>query len=111
MNGNEVYKFAVKVMGETTQNALNKANLTASDIDWLVPHQANMRIIQSAAKRLALPMNKVVVNVDKYGNTSAASVPIALDEAVKSGKVKSGDIVALTGFGAGLSWASCILKW
>lgn len=111
MNGNEVYKFAVKVMGETTQNALNKANLTASDIDWLVPHQANMRIIQSAAKRLALPMNKVVVNVDKYGNTSAASVPIALDEAVKSGKVKSGDIVALTGFGAGLAWASCILKW
>jgi 3-oxoacyl-[acyl-carrier-protein] synthase-3 len=111
MNGNEVFKFAVKIMGETTLKALRNANLTANDITYLVPHQANIRIIRSAAKRLGLPMEKVVVNVDKYGNTSAASVPIALDEAVKSGKIQSGDIIALVGFGAGLTWASSIIKW
>lgn len=111
MNGNEVFKFAVKVMGETTLKALKDANLTASDITYLVPHQANIRIIQSAAKRLGMPMEKVVVNINKYGNTSAASIPIALDEAVKSGTIKSGDIVALAGFGGGLTWASSIIKW
>jgi 3-oxoacyl-[acyl-carrier-protein] synthase-3 len=111
MNGNEVFKFAVKIMGETTLKALKNANLTANDITYLVPHQANIRIIRSAAKRLCLSMEKVVVNVDKYGNTSAASVPIALDEAVKSGKIQSGDIIALVGFGAGLTWASSIIKW
>lgn len=111
MNGNEVFKFAVKVMGETTLKALKNANLTASDITYLVPHQANIRIIQSAAKRLGMPMEKVVVNINKYGNTSAASIPIALDEAVKSGTIKSGDIVALAGFGGGLTWASSIIKW
>ncbi|EIW20606.1 MULTISPECIES: beta-ketoacyl-ACP synthase III [Pelosinus] len=111
MNGNEVFKFAVKVMGETTLKALKNANLTASDITYLVPHQANIRIIQSAAKRLGIPMEKVVVNINKYGNTSAASIPIALDEAVKSGAIKSGDIVALAGFGGGLTWASSIMKW
>lgn len=111
MNGNEVFKFAVKVMGETTLKALKNANLTASDITYLVPHQANIRIIQSAAKRLGMPMEKVVVNINKYGNTSAASIPIALDEAVKSGTIKSGDIVALAGFGGGLTWASSVMKW
>ena len=111
MSGNEVFKFAVKVMGETTLKALKNANLTASDITYLVPHQANIRIIQSAAKRLGMPMEKVVVNINKYGNTSAASIPIALDEAVKSGTIKSGDIVALAGFGGGLTWASSIMKW
>lgn len=111
MNGNEVFKFAVKIMGETTLKALRNANLTANDITYLVPHQANIRIIRSAAKRLGLPMEKVVVNVDKYGNTSAASVPIALDEAVKSGKIQPGDIIALVGFGAGLTWASSVIKW
>lgn len=111
MNGNEVFKFAVKIMGETTRRALENANLTSNDITYLVPHQANIRIIRSAAKRLGLPMDKVVVNVEKYGNTSAASVPIALDEAVKSGTIKSGDIVALVGFGGGLTWASSIIKW
>lgn len=111
MNGNEVFKFAVKIMGETTLKALANANLRAEDITYLVPHQANIRIIKSAAKRLGLPMEKVVVNVDKYGNTSAASIPIALDEAVKSGKIKSGDIIGLVGFGGGLTWASSIIKW
>jgi 3-oxoacyl-[acyl-carrier-protein] synthase-3 len=111
MNGNEVFKFAVKVMGETTIKALNNANLSPSDLDYIVPHQANIRIIQSAAKRLGLEMKKVIVNVDKYGNTSSASVPLALDEAVKSGGIKTGDIVALVGFGGGLTWASSIIKW
>jgi 3-oxoacyl-[acyl-carrier-protein] synthase-3 len=111
MDGNEVFKFAVKIMGETTSKALQNANLTPVDVTYLVPHQANIRIIKSAAKRLGLPMEKVVVNVDKYGNTSAASVPIALDEAVKSGVIKPGDIIALVGFGGGLTWASSIMKW
>lgn len=111
MNGNEVFKFAVKVMGETTIKALNNANLSPSDLDYIVPHQANIRIIQSAAKRLGLEMKKVIVNVDKYGNTSSASVPLALDEAVKSGGINTGDIVALVGFGGGLTWASSIIKW
>ena len=111
MDGNEVFKFAVKIMGETTSKALQSANLTHGDLTYLVPHQANIRIIKSAAKRLGLPMDQVVVNVDKYGNTSAASVPIALDEAVKSGVIKPGDIIALVGFGGGLTWASSIIKW
>ncbi|VBB05661.1 3-oxoacyl-[acyl-carrier-protein (acp)] synthase iii [Lucifera butyrica] len=111
MNGNEVFKFAVKVMGEAAVKALESAGLSSKDVDYLVPHQANIRIIQSAAKRLKLPIEKVIINVDKYGNTSAASIPIALDEAVKSGKIKNGDVAVLVGFGAGLTWASCVLKW
>jgi 3-oxoacyl-[acyl-carrier-protein] synthase-3 len=111
MNGNEVFKFAVKVMGESASKALQNAGLETSAIDLLIPHQANIRIIQSAAKRLKQPMDKVMVNVDKYGNTSAASIPIALKEAVDSGRVKDGDTIVLVGFGAGLTWASCVLKW
>jgi 3-oxoacyl-[acyl-carrier-protein] synthase-3 len=111
MNGNEVFKFAVKVMGESAIHALDQAGIEASDVDLLIPHQANMRIIQSAAKRLKLPIDKVVVNVDKYGNTSAASIPIALYEALQAGRIKDGDILVLVGFGAGLTWASCVIKW
>lgn len=111
MNGNEVFKFAVKVMGEAAVKALEDAGLNSGDVDCLIPHQANIRIIQSAAKRLKLPLDKVMVNVDKYGNTSAASIPIALDEAVHSGKIKQGDTVVLVGFGAGLTWASAVIKW
>lgn len=111
MSGNEVFKFAVKVMGEAAVKALDDAGLSAVDVDCLIPHQANIRIIQSAAKRLKLPMDKVMVNVNKYGNTSAASIPIALEEAVHSGKIKQGDIVVLVGFGAGLTWASAVIKW
>ena len=111
MDGNEVFKFAIKVMGETVNKALENARLTAKDVTCLVPHQANMRIIQSAAKRLGLPMDKVIVNVDKYGNTSAASIPIALDEGVKSGRIKNGDVIALVGFGGGLTWGATIIKW
>ncbi|CQR71411.1 3-oxoacyl-[acyl-carrier-protein] synthase 3 protein 1 [Sporomusa ovata DSM 2662] len=111
MSGNEVFKFAVKIMGEAANKTLEAAGLSAADVDCLIPHQANIRIIQSAAKRLKLPMDKVIVNVDKYGNTSAASIPIALEEAVHSGKIKQGDHVVLVGFGAGLTWASAVMKW
>lgn len=111
MNGNEVFKFAVKVMGESALKALAQAEITPEQVDLLIPHQANIRIIQSAAKRLKLPMEKVFVNIHNYANTSAASIPIALTEAVESGRIKKGDNVVLVGFGAGLTWASCVLKW
>jgi 3-oxoacyl-[acyl-carrier-protein] synthase-3 len=111
MDGNEVFKFAIKVMGETVNKALADAKLTAADITCLVPHQANLRIIQSAAKRLGLPMEKVIVNVDKYGNTSAASIPIALDEGIKSGRIRNDDVIALVGFGGGLTWGASIIRW
>ncbi len=111
MNGNEVFKFAIKVMGEAAVKALEGSGLTADDIDLLIPHQANIRIIQSAAKRLKLPMNRVFVNVDKYGNTSAASIPIALCEAKDAGLLKEGHIIALVGFGAGLTWAASVIRW
>lgn len=111
MNGQEVFKFAVKVMGEAAQKAIDDAGVSQEEIDWLIPHQANIRIIQSAAKRLKLSMDKVIVNVDRYGNTSAASIPLALDEAYRAGKLKEGDLIVLVGFGAGLTWASSVIKW
>lgn len=111
MNGSEVFKFAIKIMSKAATKSLKKAGLDYRAIDCLIPHQANMRIIQSAAKRLKVPMEKVVVSVDKYGNTSAASIPIALTEAIQAGKINKGDIVVLVGFGAGLTWASCVIKW
>lgn len=111
MEGNEVFKFAIKIMGDAANKALEDANITPAEVDFLVPHQANMRIITSAAKRLGLPMDKVIVNVDKYGNTSAASIPLALDEAVKSGRIKNGDVLVLVGFGGGLTWGASVIKW
>ena len=111
MNGNEVFKFAIQIMGKTAKKALDNAGLTPSDVDLLVPHQANIRIILSAAKRLKMPMEKVLVNVNKYGNTSAASIPIASCEAEKENRLKKGDTVLLVGFGAGLTWSSIALKW
>lgn len=111
MNGKETFRFAVKAMGSTVVKSLERAGLTKEDIDYLIPHQANIRIIQSAAKRLHLPMEKVFVNIEKYGNASAASIPIAMAEAEQQGKLKKGEIIALSGFGAGLTWASCIMKW
>lgn len=111
MNGKDTFKFAVKAMGNTVMNSLERAGLTKEDIDYLIPHQANIRIIQSAAKRLNMSMDKVFVNIQKYGNASAASIPIAMTEAMQSGKLKKGDIVALSGFGAGLTWASCVMRW
>lgn len=111
MAGNEVFKFAVKVMGEAALNALEHAQIDTSEVDWLIPHQANIRIIQSAAKRLKMPMEKVIVNVDKYGNTSSASIPIALEEAIHDGRIKSGQVITMVGFGAGLTWASAVMRW
>jgi 3-oxoacyl-[acyl-carrier-protein] synthase-3 len=111
MEGREVFKFAVTKMIESTDIALRKANLTKSDVDWLIPHQANKRIIDSAAKYLEMPAEKVVVNIHEYGNTSAASIPIALSEAVEAGKIKDGDIIVFVGFGGGLSWGAVAWRW
>ena len=111
MEGSDVFKFAVRIMGKASLNAVEKSNLTVDDIDFLVPHQANIRIINSAAKKLKLPMEKVYVNLEKYGNMSAASIPVALDEANRDGKIKIGDNVVLVGFGAGLTWGACVIKW
>jgi 3-oxoacyl-[acyl-carrier-protein] synthase-3 len=111
MSGAEVFKFAVRVIEESTRRALAKANLGVEDIDCFVAHQANARIFDAAAKRLGLRADRVYNNVHRYGNTSAASIPLALDEARGDGRIRRGDIVALVGFGAGLSWASTIVRW
>ena len=111
MEGREVFKFAVTKMIEATDAALKKAKLKKKDLDWLIPHQANKRIIDSAAKYLKMPEDKVVINIQEYGNTSAASIPIALSEAVESGKIKDGDIIVFVGFGGGLSWGAVTWKW
>jgi 3-oxoacyl-[acyl-carrier-protein] synthase-3 len=111
MEGREVFKFAVTKMIEATDTALQKANLRKSDLDWLIPHQANKRIIDSAAKYLEMPEDKVIVNIHEYGNTSAASIPIALSEAVQAGKIKDGDVIVFVGFGGGLSWGAVTWRW
>ena len=111
MNGQEVFKFAVRAVPAVIEGALKDAGLEKDTIDWLVLHQANMRIINSAAERLGLPPDRVVANLPEYGNTSAASIPLALDEAVRRGDVKKGQTVAMAGFGAGLSWAGAIVRW
>lgn len=111
MAGSEVFKFAVRIMGSAAEEALRKAGLEKSDIDLLVPHQANIRIIQSALNRLNLNEDKAMINLDKYGNMSAASIPVALAEAVESGRVKEGDCLVLVGFGGGLTWGASVLVW
>ncbi|RCX21360.1 3-oxoacyl-[acyl-carrier-protein] synthase-3 [Fontibacillus phaseoli] len=111
MNGREVFKFAVRVMGTATEEVLRKAGKSKEDIDLFVPHQANIRIIQSAMQRLDLPEEKCVINVDKYANTSAASIPLALVEAAEEGRMKEGDTILLVGFGGGLTWGASVLVW
>ncbi|GGH16800.1 beta-ketoacyl-ACP synthase III [Paenibacillus segetis] len=111
MNGREVFKFAVRVMGSATEEVLRKAGKGKEDIDLFVPHQANIRIIQSAMQRLDLPEEKCVINVDRYANTSAASIPLALVEAAQGGRIKEGDTVLLVGFGGGLTWGASVLVW
>ena len=111
MEGNAVFKFAVRVLEEVVYEALAENNLQSSDIDWLIPHQANIRIIQSTAKKLGISMEKVVVTVDKHGNTSAASIPLALDTAVRDGRIKSGQTVLLEGVGGGFTWGAVLLRW
>jgi 3-oxoacyl-[acyl-carrier-protein] synthase-3 len=111
MNGNEVFKFAVRVMEEASLEAARKVGVSMEDIDLFIPHQANIRIINSAAKRLQIDEEKIFVNVHRYGNTSSASIPLALDEAHREGRIKEGDLVLLVGFGAGLTWGSAIIRW
>ena len=111
MKGNETFKVAVKTLETLVNETLRKNNIEPSRLSLLIPHQANLRIILATAKRLGIPMDKVFINLDRYGNTSAASIPIALDEALGSGRIQEGDYVMLEAFGAGLTWASALLKW
>lgn len=111
MSGKEVFKLAVKVMGQAAVEILEQNNLTPDQLGCVIPHQANVRIIESISSRLRIPIERFFLNLDKYGNTSAASIPIALDEAAREGRLKSGDIVLLIAFGAGLTWGSTLLRW
>lgn len=111
MKGRDVFKFAVKILPFATNNALKDANLTADDLNMIFPHQANVRIIEGAAKRIHAPMEKFYLNLERFGNTSSASVGIALGEALEKGLVKKGDYIALTGFGAGLTYGSIVMRW
>ncbi len=111
MNGQEVFKFAVRAMVESSEEVVRGAGLTMGDIAVVIPHQANLRIIEAAAKRMDLPIERFECNIDRYGNTSAATIPLALDEAVRAGRIKSGDYILLSVFGAGLAWGSMVLRW
>ena len=111
MDGNAVYRFAVRVLAEAAHEALDANGFAAADVDWLVPHQANIRIIESTAKKLGLPMERVVVTVDRHANTSAASIPLALDVAVRDGRIRPGHLVLLEGVGGGFTWGSVLLRW
>ena len=111
MKGNETFKVAVKTLENIVVETLEKNNLKPSQLSLLIPHQANLRIIQATANRLGMSMDKVMINIDKYGNTSAASIPIALDEAVRMGRIREGDYILLEAFGAGLTWASALIRW
>jgi 3-oxoacyl-[acyl-carrier-protein] synthase-3 len=110
MNGREVFKFATRTLARSAAEAIGRSGLSIDDIDLFIPHQANERIIEVAAKQLGISMDKVFVNIDKYGNTSAASIPIALTEALEQGRCKEGDKIVLVGFGAGLTWASAVVQ-
>jgi len=111
MKGNELFKFAVREMNNVVGELLDELGVSKKDIDWVVPHQANIRIIQSLAKYLEISMDRVIVNIDKYGNTSSASIPLAMYEAIKDGKIKRGDLVVLVAFGAGLTWGAALIRW
>jgi 3-oxoacyl-[acyl-carrier-protein] synthase-3 len=111
MKGNETFKIAVRTLEELALKTLEENGIDSSRLSLLIPHQANLRIIQATAERLKIPLDRVIVNLDRYGNTSAASIPIALDEAVMSGRIKDGDYILLEAFGGGLTWASALIKW
>ena len=111
MQGNEVFKMAVNTLGRIVDETLAANNMQKSDVDWLIPHQANIRIIQATAKKLKMSMDQVVVTVDEHGNTSAASVPLALDVAVRDGRIKRGETLLLEAFGGGFTWGSALLKY
>jgi 3-oxoacyl-[acyl-carrier-protein] synthase-3 len=109
MNGQGVFKFAVRVLEESARETVAAAGMTLDDVDWLIPHQANVRILEATARKLKLPLEKLIVTVDHHGNTSAASVPLALDECVRSGKIRAGHRVLLQGVGGGFTWGSCLV--
>ena len=111
MDGSEVFKFAVRIMASMAEKVVRNAGLSREDVDYLIPHQANIRIIEAARKRLELPEDRVYVNLDRYGNMSAASIPVALDEAVRLGRIKKNDNIVMVGFGGGLTWAACAVRW
>jgi 3-oxoacyl-[acyl-carrier-protein] synthase-3 len=111
MKGNEVFKSAVRALGEVAQEALDFNNIKHEDLDFLIPHQANLRIIQAMAQRLKMPMEKVVLTLPQYGNTSAASIPMAMDEAVRDGRIKENDLILLEAFGGGLTWGAALIRW
>jgi 3-oxoacyl-[acyl-carrier-protein] synthase-3 len=111
MNGAEVYKFAVRSLEESVREVLSRINAVVDDIALIIPHQANMRIIDASAKRLGIPIERWMVNLQEYGNTSAGSIPLALSEAVEQGRINKGDLVILVGFGGGLTWGAMALRW
>jgi 3-oxoacyl-[acyl-carrier-protein] synthase III len=111
MNGPEVFRFAMRMLPKSIERALESAGIDIKDINLIIPHQANLRIITAAARRMNLPMDRFMMNLDHYGNTSSASIPIALEEALKTGRIKKNDIVVLAGFGAGLTWGAIVIRW
>ena len=111
MSGQEVFRRAVRAVVDSARAALERADMKADDVDWFVPHQANARIIEAAAQRLGVDTSRTLVNIDRYGNTSSASIPLALFEAVNDGRVREGDVVLCSGFGAGMTWASAVIEW
>tara|TARA_B000000475_G_C15768202_1_gene354128 strand:- start:308 stop:643 length:336 start_codon:yes stop_codon:yes gene_type:complete len=111
MEGNEVFKIAVNKLSELAEETLKACNMTSEDIDWMVPHQANIRILNAIAKRINLPMDKVILTLDKHGNTSAASIPLAMDLGVRDGRIKKGDTLLFEGIGGGFSWGSVLAEF
>jgi len=111
MEGNRIFKNAIKCMFASSDELLRRNNLSVSDVDWIIPHQANLRIIEGLADKMKVPMNKVIVNIEKYGNTSSATIPLATDEAIRNKKIRRGDIILLTSFGAGLTWGSILARY
>jgi 3-oxoacyl-[acyl-carrier-protein] synthase III len=111
MNGREVYKFATRILVQSAQDLLDRCGVAVEEVDVYVPHQANIRIIDHATKKLGIPSERVVVNVDRYGNTSSGSIPLALADAAKEGRLGPGKLVLMTGMGAGLTWGSALLRW
>jgi len=111
MMGNEVYRIAVNRLSDLAEETLKDCNMTSDDLSWMVPHQANIRIISAVAKRIKLPMSKVILTIEKHGNTSAASIPLALDVAVRDGRIKKGDNLLFEGIGGGFSWGSLLVEY
>ena len=111
MNGREVFKFAVRIMGEASTRVVEKAGLESDDIDMFIPHQANIRIMESARERLGIEREKMSVSVNRFGNTSAASIPLSIQQELENGRIKDDDTLVLVGFGGGLTWGAMVIKW